>query len=150
VASNIRFCRNCLSHIGQNKTAKNLEKIVYQHKKDIAKEIWGRLNQHAELSAPEYEVKLTKAVTPILQQDYTKFKEDEIIKYTANIPAYEIKKKVVGHFEKACHTAYKFDSVPEHIFSIVLERSDNVQKWMRPAGSSKGFKSLVNRYHVVH
>jgi len=51
---------------------------------------------------------MVKAATPILQQDYTKFKEDEIVKYTANIPAYEILKKVVGHFIKACHTAHKF------------------------------------------
>lgn len=122
-----------LAHIGKKKDQSGLEKTVYQYKKDIAKRIWEQMESHSELSPPEYEVKLLRAVTPILQQDYTKFKEDEIVKYTANIPAYEIRKKVVGHFNKACHTAYKFDSVPEHVFSIVLERSDNVLKWMRPA-----------------
>ena len=76
---------------------------------------------------------MLRSATPILQQDYTKFKEDDILKFTANIPAYEIRKKVVGQFTKACHTAYKFDSVPEYIFAIVLERSANVLKWLRPA-----------------
>ena len=123
----------CLEHISKDKSNQELEKSVLHYKKDIVKAIWEQLDMHSELSPPEYEVKMMKAATPILQQDYTKFKEDEIVKFTEKIPAYEIRKKVVGHFTKACHTAYKFDSVPEHIFSIVLERSSNVQKWLRPA-----------------
>ena len=122
-----------LEHMNKGKSESELEKIVHRYKKDIAKSIWEQMDMHTELSLPEYEVKMLRASTPILQQDYTKFKEDEIVKYTANIPAYEIRKKVVGHFTKACHTAYKFDSVPEHIMSIVLERSPNVLKWLRPA-----------------
>lgn len=122
-----------LDYIGKTEDNSGLEKIVYQYKKDIAQHIWEQMENHAELSPPKYEVKLLRAVTPILQQDYTKFKEDEIVKYTANIPANEIRKKVVGHFSKACHTAYKFESVPEHTFSIVLERSEKVIKWLRPA-----------------
>jgi len=128
-----KLAEQALKHIGKKKTQEGLEKTVYQYKKDIAKNILWQMKHHSELTPPEYEVKLLHAVTPILQQDYTKFKEDEIVKYTAKIPAYEIKKKVVGHFTKACHTAYKFESVPEHIFSIVLERSENVLKWLRPA-----------------
>jgi len=122
-----------IEHIRKGKTEQEFEKSVWHYRKDIAQRIWEQLDQYSELSPPEYEVKLMKAATPILQQEYTKFKEDEIIKYTTRIPEYEIRKKVVGHFEKACHTAYKFESVPEHIFSIVLERSKNVQKWLRPA-----------------
>lgn len=128
-----KLANQAIAYIGKSKTQQELEKTVYHYKKDIAKRIWEQLNRHSSLSVPEYEVKLLHAVTPILKQDYTKFKEDDIVKYTANIPAYEIKKKVVGNFNKACHTAYKFDSVPEHIFSIVLERSENVIKWLRPA-----------------
>lgn len=128
-----KLANQVLDFIGKNKTEKELEKTIFHSKKEIAKRIWEQLNRHSALSVPEYEVKLLHAVTPILQQDYTKFKEDDIVKYTANIAAYEIKKKVVGHFVKACHTAYKFDSVPEHIFSILLERSPNVIKWLRPA-----------------
>jgi type III restriction enzyme len=109
------------------------EKVVLHYKKDIARHIWEQLDSHSSLTPPEYEIKLLRSAVPILQQDYTKFKEDDILKFTANIPAYEIRKKVVGQFTKACHTAYKFDSVPEHIFAIVLERSANVIKWLRPA-----------------
>ncbi|MCC8023019.1 MAG: hypothetical protein LIO46_04470 [Clostridiales bacterium] len=40
---------------------------------------------------------------------------------------------MIGHYAKACHTSYKLDSQPEHIFSIVLERSNAVIKRLRPA-----------------
>lgn len=128
-----KLVNQAIDFIGKNKSEQELEKIIYHHKKSIAKEILQQMSYNSTLSTPEYQIKLISAFTPILQQDYTKFKEDDIVKYTENIPAYEIKKKVVGHFSKACHTAYKFESVPEHIFSIVLERSDNVLKWLRPA-----------------
>lgn len=43
-----------------------------------------------------------------------------------------------GGYHKACHTEYKYDSVPEYTLSIVLEKDDDVIKWLRPA--SKQFK----------
>ena len=127
-----KLVNQAIEFIGKNKSQQEIEKIIYHYKKDIASEIIMQMNGNSSYTTPEYQVKLLRSSAAILQQDYTKFKEDEIVKYTANIPAYEIKKKVVGYFSKACHTIYKFDSVPEHIFSIVLERSDNVLKWLRP------------------
>ena len=129
----IKLANQAIDHISKGRAEQEIEKIVFHYKKDVANRILEHMSQNSELSPPEYAVKLYRSSTPILQQDYTKFKEDDIVKYTANIPADEIRKKVVGYFAKACHTAYKFDSVPEHTFSIVLERSDNVLRWMRPA-----------------
>lgn len=128
-----KLVEQAIAFVGQKKTEDETQKTVWYHKKDIARDILTQMEQHSELTQPEYEVKLIRAAAPILRQDYTKFREDEILKYTATVPAYEIKKKVIGYFEKACHTAYKFDSVPEHTFSIVLERDDAVEKWLRPA-----------------
>lgn len=122
-----------LSFIGKDKNEDELNKTVSYYKKDIARILYDQIKGHSKLSVPEYEVRIINHVTPILQEEYTKFREDEIVKYTENIPGYEIKKKVVGYYEKACHTAYKFDSVPEHVFSIVLERDKKVLKWLRPA-----------------
>jgi len=128
-----KIVRQALAYIGQKKTEQDLTKTVAHYKKDIARELYGQLKSHSHLAVPEFEVKIINHVSPILQEEYTKFREDEIVKYTANIPAYEIRKKVVGQYEKACHTAYKFDSTDEHTFSIVLERDKKVLKWMRPA-----------------
>ena len=122
-----------LEYVGQGKTEPELDKTVAAYKKEIARHIAEQMDRHSKLSPPEYEVKLLKAATPILQQEYTKFKEDDIVKYTKTIAAAYIKKTVVGGFERSCHTAYKFESTDEHTFSIVLERSPNVLKWLRPA-----------------
>lgn len=127
------LANQALAFIGKGKDENELNKILMQYKKDIASHIIEAMKEHSKLAKPDFEIKLIRAVSPIAMQTYTKFKEDEVVKYTANIPAYEIKKKVVGEFNKACHTVYKFDSVPEHIFSIVLERDENVVKWLRPA-----------------
>ncbi len=127
------LANQALAFIGKDKSENESNRILMQYKKDIAFHIVEEMKEHSKLSEPEFEIKLIRPVSPILMQSYTKFKEDEVVKYTANIPAYEIKKKVVGGFDKACHTIYKFDSVPEHIFSIVLERDDNVIRWLRPA-----------------
>ena len=44
-----------------------------------------------------------------------------------------MRSKVFGGFKKACHTLYKFDSGTERDFAIVLEKDDDVIKWLRPA-----------------
>lgn len=128
-----KLAEQSLGFIAKDKTKQETEKTVVAYKKDIARQISEQMDRHSKISPPEYEVKLLKAASPILQQEYTKFKEDDIVKFTDKIPAYEIRKKVVGGFERACHTAYKFDSVPEHEFAVVLERSKCVIKWLRPA-----------------
>lgn len=74
-----------------------------------------------------------KSSSEILPHGYTKYKQDDIKEYTSKFAGYEIKSKVFDYFSKACHTEYKFDSVPEQTFSIVLERDSNVLKWLRPA-----------------
>lgn len=142
-----KLANQVIDVVGKKKSQQELEKTIYHYKKDIARDIVLQMNSHSSYTMPEYQVKLLRSSTPILQQDYTKFKEDEIVKYTANIPAYEIKKKVVGYFSKACHTVYKFDSVPEHIFSIILERDRNVLKWLRPALGQFKIHYGSNRYN---
>lgn len=64
------------------------------------------MKEHPKLSEPEFEIKLIRSVSSILMQTYIKFKGEEVVKYTTNIPTYEIKKKVVDEFDKACHTIY--------------------------------------------
>ena len=107
--------------------------LIQFHRKELAKRIVNQLNDHKRIEEPEFELKLIKAVSPILQEDYTKYKDEEIANYTDTIPASKIKKTVVDYYKKACHNIYKFDSVPEHVFSMVLERDDTVKKWLRPA-----------------
>lgn len=82
-----KLIRLALEFIGKRKKESELNKTVMHHKKDIAREILQQIRYNSKLSDPEFDVKLIRACTPILMQDYTKFKEDDIVKFTANIPA---------------------------------------------------------------
>jgi len=49
---------------------------------------------------------------------------------------------VFSGFSKSCHNRYKFDSLPEKRFAEILENSNDVIKWLRPA--SKQFNIWYN------
>ena len=69
----------------------------------------------------------------ILSGNYTKYKSDDILKYTDSVDKSEVTKKVFSGFKKTYHNIYKFDSSTEKDFSIILENSPSVIKWLRPA-----------------
>jgi len=46
-----------------------------------------------------------------------------------------VPRKIFKGFKKACHTLYKFDSLPELDFARLCERDPAVLKWLRPATS---------------
>lgn len=71
----------------------------------------------------EIEHKIEAAYTPLMEQR---------IRSTIDIP------DIALIYPKACHTEYKYDSVPEHTFSVVLEKDPAVLKWLRP--TPKQFK----------
>ena len=122
-----------LKIVGKHKTDDELKLTIMHHKKEIARELISQIKGHSHLTEPEYEVKILNHVTPILTHNYTKFKADDVVSYKTTIPAYQIRHKIVGEFEKACHTAYKFDSTDEQTFVVALERnSNNVIRWLRP------------------
>ena len=53
--------------------------------------------------------------------------------YTDEIAPADLRGKIFKGFRKSCHTMYKFDSVTEKDFAIVLENDSEVLKWLRPA-----------------
>ena len=44
-----------------------------------------------------------------------------------------VAKLVYGPFQRACHAQYRFDSSDEVRLAYLLDRSDTVQSWLRPA-----------------
>jgi len=42
-------------------------------------------------------------------------------------------KLVYGHFKKACHSMYRFDSSDEARLAYLLDRNEAVEDWLRPA-----------------
>jgi len=121
-----------LDHLGKDKTEQELKRTLIAYKKEIAKEISSQLNEHSRILQTKYEMKVMQRATTIRTESYTKIKSDSIIDFKTKVPAYKVRKVVFGNFTKSCTDIVKFDSVPEHDFSVVLERSGEVVKWLRP------------------
>jgi type III restriction enzyme len=69
----------------------------------------------------------------ILPWNYSKEKDDEILNFRETVSAKLLSSKVFNGFSKSCHDKYKFDSIPEKRFSEIIENSDDVIKWLKPA-----------------
>lgn len=69
----------------------------------------------------------------ILPWNFSKEREDEILNYKETISPRLLPSKVFDGFEKSCHDKYKFDSIPEKKFAEILEKPNEVIKWLRPA-----------------
>lgn len=91
-------------YIQREKSYDAFLKIIVRYKKDIADEIYSQIMRYCSILEPQFDVKLIKAVSEIVSHGYSKYKEDDIAKFTDTVPAYEIKHKVFGGFSKACHT----------------------------------------------
>ncbi len=78
----------------------------------------------------------------ILPWNFSKEREDEILNYKETISPRLLTLKVFNGFEKSCHDKYKFDSIPEKKFAEILEKPNEVIKWLRPA--SKQFNIWYN------
>ncbi|HNY44695.1 MAG TPA: DEAD/DEAH box helicase family protein [Bacteroidales bacterium] len=78
----------------------------------------------------------------ILPWNYSKEKDDEILHFRETVSAKLLSSKVFSGFAKSCHDKYKFDSIPEKRFAEIIENSEDVIKWIRPA--SKQFNIWYN------
>lgn len=113
------------------------DKIYEQVKENITIEIVAK-------SKPEAE-----PYSLILPWNYSKEKADEILNFRETISAKLLSSKVFSGFAKSCHDKYKFDSIPEKRFSEIIENSDDVIKWLRPASKQFNIWYNNNSYRYV-
>lgn len=118
-----------MSYLSENET----NKLMYERQKSLADEIYRQMNEnfyHEEISFDSTKI---LPFVRIEQSYFGKIKSDEIYNLNANLPPSEVKKKIFQGCKKSCHTLHKFDSNSERIFARILERYDEVLKWLRPA-----------------
>ena len=108
--------------------------VVQYHKKEIGDYIYAQMMEHFYIEPTPFETPVVMPFTRIEEQNYTKYSKDDIYQYTETItPTSAIPTKVFGGFSKACHHLYKFDSKTEKDFATILEKDNDVLKWLRPA-----------------
>ena len=107
--------------------------IIFNFSKYISKEFVNQINSHIDITQNLYEKAIVQERDVIKQANYTKYKKDDILNYTTTIEKSLIGTKIFSGFKKAYHNIYKFDSNTEKDFSIILENSTSVLRWLRPA-----------------
>jgi type III restriction enzyme len=114
-------------------SAEDTDKVMRQQARTIADYMYAQMNEHFHESDVAYTATEIRPFSRIEGSFGSKVKADDIYAYTVTVRAGEVRQKVFKGFTKACHTLYKFDSLPELEFARVLEQDGDVLKWLRPA-----------------
>lgn len=114
-------------------SSEDTDKVMRQQARTIADYIYAQMNEHFHESDVAYTATEIRPFSRIEGSFGSKVKADDIYNYNVTVKAGEIRQKVFKGFGKACHTLYKFDSLPELSFARILEQDSDVEKWLRPA-----------------
>lgn len=107
--------------------------ILFNYSKYIVKDFINQINKNMQTSNNILEQPIIKEHDGIKPLNFTKYTKDDIIDFNENIEKSLVPKKVFTGFKKSYHNIYKFDSSTEKDFTIILENSEKVLKWIRPA-----------------
>lgn len=118
--------------------------VVKDYKNTIADYIYAQIKEHIRIKEGELIGTNVKPFSKIEQHNYSKIYKDNLYDYHQSIEAKELKTKIFTGFKKACHSSYKFDSIPEKNLVNCLENDTSVEKWLRPAPNQ--FNIIWNKY----
>lgn len=107
--------------------------ILFNYSRYIVKDFTNQINKNMHTSTNVLEQPIIKEFDVIKPLNFTKYTKDDIIDINETVEKSLVPKKVFTGFKKAYHNIYKFDSSTEKDFTIILENSEIVCKWLRPA-----------------
>ena len=117
--------------------------VIKDYKSQIADYIYSQMKEHLIVQEGKLIGKKVLPFVRIEKHNYSKIYKDDLHDYHQTISPKEVKDKIFTGFKKACHPAYKFDSIPEKDFVTCLETDNKVLKWLRPAPNQ--FNIIWNR-----
>lgn len=108
-----------------------VERVLQVHQRGIARSIYSQMQPHYwENAAGGFETRVSSGFTPIKGAAYTHTGD---IANVRQAPANKsrIRQMLFGGFQRCLHPVQKFDSDPERVLAIVLDRES--RKWFKPA-----------------
>ncbi|MGE5456511.1 MAG: DEAD/DEAH box helicase family protein [Ignavibacteriales bacterium] len=121
--------------------------IIYNYSSYIAKDIGKQILSNMITSSNIIDEPIINEYSKIVNPSYTKYIDDDILNYNVAIEKSSIKKLIFQGFKKSCHSMYKFDSSSEKDFVSILENSNIVIKWLRPAENQFNlYWNKINKY----
>jgi len=115
---------------------------ILMYRELIANKIYAQVKNNIVIETTVQSKLEAEPYSLLLSGNYAKEKDEEILNYKETVSAKLLSSKVFNGFSKSCHDRYKFDSIPEKRFAEILEKPNEVIKWLRPA--SKQFNIWYN------
>jgi len=138
-----KLCGQAVNAIKDSlKKPETLGDTILMYRELIANKIYDQVKANITIEIVAKSKPEAEPYSLILPWNYSKEKDDEILNFRETISAKLLSSKVFNGFSKSCHDKYKFDSIPEKRFAEIIENSDDVIKWLRPA--SKQFNIWYN------
>ncbi len=138
-----KLCGQAVNAIKNSlKKPETLGDTILMYRELIANKIYEQVKENITIEIVAKSKPEAEPYSLILPWNYSKEKDDEILNFRETVSAKLLSSKVFNGFSKSCHDKYKFDSIPEKRFAEIIENSDDVIKWLRPA--SKQFNIWYN------
>ncbi len=138
-----KLCGQAVNAIKNSlKKPETLGDTILMYRELIANKIYEQVKANITIEIVAKSKPEAEPYSLILPWNYSKEKDDVILNFRETVSAKLLSSKVFYGFSKSCHDKYKFDSIPEKRFAEIIENSDDVIKWLRPA--SKQFNIWYN------
>lgn len=129
-----KLCEQAVSAVRLSlKKPETLSDTVLMYRDLIVLKLYNQIKENISIEIVAKSKPEAEPYSSILSGNYSKEKDEDILDYRETVSARLLSSKVFNGFSKSCHDRYKFDSIPEKRFAEIIENSDDVIKWLRPA-----------------
>lgn len=119
---------------GYLKTEDDLLNVLQAHQQTLVQNIYAQMQQHYEETATEFDVQVSRGFITLRSNNFSQAANEKIRHFRTTVDDKQmIRGMVFDGFRKAAHSKVKFDSNPERMFAVILERDNDVLKWLKPA-----------------
>ncbi|MDO9254931.1 MAG: DEAD/DEAH box helicase family protein [Bacteroidales bacterium] len=115
------------------KKPETLGDTIIMYRELIANKIYEQVKDNITIEIIAKSKPEAEAYALILPWNFSKEKDDAVLNFKDTVSPKLLSSKVFTGFSKSCHETYKFNSIPEKRFSEIIENSEEVEKWLRPA-----------------
>ena len=126
-----QMVRHLLGYLAEDE----VRNVLRYYQKQLAEFIHAQMQEHQWETAVDYEVVVSKGFTTLKQSAFTAA-AGEVRNFRQTVEEKsKIGQMVFGGFQRCLYPVQKFQSNPERLFAVVLEKESDptIQKWFKPA-----------------
>lgn len=123
--------------------------VLQYHQRSLGEFIHAQMQQHYWEKAVGYAANVSKGFETLRPNNFAALAGQEVIPFRTPVQdTLYIRGMLFGGFRKCLYPTQKFDSDPERRFAALLEDTNDVQKWFKPAnGQLRIFYGETHQYN---